>query len=76
MRPSRQTDDAASNSAALSLFELRRQLLRRAGALSARARGLRRKGDSMSAARIAVESDRLLLVAKTMGENARRKKKG
>lgn len=70
MAASHGTSDATTNSAALSLLELRRSMLRRAGELSARARGLRKKGASSSAARLAVESDRLLLVARTMEENA------
>ena len=70
----RDTADAPANSAALSLLELRRHLLRRAGELSARARGLRKKGATSSAARLAVESDRLLLVAKTMEQTANRGK--
>lgn len=74
MAARRETPDAPANSAALSLLELRRHLLRRAGELSARARGLRKKGASSSAARLAVESDRLLLVAKTMGDAAAPKK--
>ncbi len=57
-----------TNSAALSLLELRRHLLRRAGALTARARGLRQKGDAATAARLAQESERLLNVAHTMGQ--------
>ena len=69
-----ETSDTPANSAALSLLELRRHLLRRAGELSARARGLRKKGASHSAARLAVESDRLLLVAKTMGDAATSRK--
>lgn len=70
MAARRRTPDTPTNSAALSLLELRRHMLRRAGELSARARGLRKKGASSSAARLAVESDRLLLVARTMEDNA------
>ena len=64
-RPERPT-----NTAALSLLELRRHLLKRAGALSARARGLREKGHSATAARMAEESQRLRAVAHEMGNSA------
>lgn len=64
-RPERPT-----NSAALSLLELRRQLLQQAGALSARARGLRGRGDKAAAQRMAQESRRLRLVAHEMGDSA------
>ena len=55
-----------ANSAALSLLELRRHLLRRAGVLTARARDLRDKGAEVTAARVADESERLLSVARSM----------
>ncbi len=70
----RQVPDAPDNSAQLSLFELRQEMVRRAGTLSARARGLRDRGATRSAARVAAESDRLVLVAKTMAEKAQRRR--
>lgn len=75
MAARREIPDATNDSATLSLFELRRQLLRRSATLSARARGLRERGASTSAARVAVESDRLLLVARTMAENAKTRRR-
>ena len=71
----RRTQESPTNSAALSLFELRRDLLRRSGELSARARGLKHKGADHSAARMAVESDRLLMIAQTMADNVKREKR-
>lgn len=70
--PSRpRTPDNASNSAALSLLELRRHLLRKAGTLTARSRVVRRLGGQRKAARLAQESDLLLLMAKQMGDKIR-----
>lgn len=60
--------DNPSSSAALSLLELRRHLLRKAGTLTARARVVRRLGGQRKAARLAQESDLLLLMAKQMGD--------
>ena len=68
----RQTPEAPDSTGALSLFELRRQMVKRAGALSARARGLQKRGARSTAARVAAESDRLVLVAKTMAEKNKR----
>jgi hypothetical protein len=53
-------------SATLSLLDLRRHLLRRAGELIARARALRARGDSAGALRIEEQSQRLLQVARSM----------
>ena len=64
--------DQPSSSAALSLLELRRHLLRRAGKLEARARGLREKGAATIAAQISSESDRLRDLARRMKDSAHR----
>ena len=64
--------DQPTSSAGLSLLELRRHLLRRAGELQARANGLRVKGASRIAAQVSSESDRLRDVARRMKESARR----
>ncbi len=56
---------------ALSLVELRRHLLRRATALSVRARIHRARGDIVSATRMSNEANRLLRVAREMGRSAR-----
>jgi hypothetical protein len=61
-----------SPSAALSLVDLRRHLLRQASTLSVRARTLRQRGDSVQAQRLAEESARLLRVAREMGQRDRR----
>ena len=58
--------NSPTNSAALSLLELRRHLLPRAGALSAKARDLRDRGAGRSAAKVAEESERLRDVARTV----------
>ena len=58
--------DDPTGSAALSLLELRRHLLRKAGTLTARARAVRRRGGQRKAAKLALESDLLLLMAKQM----------
>jgi hypothetical protein len=64
--------DNPSSSAALSLLELRRHLLRRAGTLEARAQGLRDKGAERIAAQVSSESDRLRDVARRMKESSKR----
>jgi hypothetical protein len=56
-------------SGALSLVELRRHLLRRASALSVRARVCRSRGDVASAARMSEEAARLMRVARDMGRH-------
>ena len=58
--------DQPTNSAALSLVELQRQLLRRAGALHARAQQLRERGETAAAQRISGESTRLRVIAHTI----------
>ncbi|MGI8873328.1 MAG: hypothetical protein ACR2KP_03180 [Egibacteraceae bacterium] len=58
-----------SPSAALSLLELRRHLLRRASALSVRAQRCRHRGDGAGAARLASEASRLARIAKRMGDD-------
>lgn len=63
--------DRPSSSAALSLLELRRHLLRRAGTLEARARELQEKGAATIAAKMGSESDRLRDMARRMKESAR-----
>lgn len=68
MQPEPEKPTSPTSSAGLSLLELRRHLLRRAGELSARARGLREKGDTASALRAAQQSHRLRDVAHTMGQ--------
>jgi hypothetical protein len=71
MPPPPATPDHPSNSAALSMLELRRHLLRKAGALTVRARLVRQRGGDRKAARLAQESDLLLLMAKQMGDKIR-----
>lgn len=61
-----------SPSAALSLVDLRRHLLRRSSILGVRARNLRAHGDIVQAARLAEEAARLLRIAREMGQQARR----
>lgn len=61
--------DSPTTTAALSLLELRQHLLRRAGTLSARARGMKKRGSSVTAARLSGQSERLLSVARTMADN-------
>ena len=67
MRPSL---ERPTNTAALSLLELRRHLLKQAGMLAARARELREKGSNARAARMAEESARLRSVAHEMGNSS------
>jgi len=61
--------DRPDSSAALSLLELRRHLLRRAGKLQARANDLHIKGANTIAARLRDESDRLRSMAQTMADD-------
>ena len=58
--------DPTPTTAGLSIIELRRHLLRRAGALSVRAQRQRHRGDSVNAARMANEAARLARIAKDM----------
>ena len=60
-----------ADTAGLSLLEMRRHLLRRAGTLGAQAQDLRRHGAQRAAARVATESDRLLSLARRMGKKER-----
>ena len=70
--PSRpQIPDEVTSSAALSLRELQRHLLRKAGTLGARARVVRSRGAQRKAAKLSQESDLLLLMAKQMGDKIR-----
>lgn len=66
MDPFPDPPEAPTNTAALSLFELRRHLLRQAGVLSARARGLRGRGAGSLAKRADRESEHLVEVARSM----------
>ena len=59
--------DPTPTTSGLSVIELRRHLLRRAGALSVRAQRHRHRGDSINAARMANEAARLARIAKEMG---------
>jgi hypothetical protein len=59
-------------SAALSLVELRRHLIRRASALTVRARAHRLRGDRVAAARLEEQATRLREVAKDMRSQSRR----
>jgi hypothetical protein len=61
----------SSGSAALSLLDLRRHLLRRASALSVRAQRCRHRGDGAGAARLSSEASRLARIAKRMGDDSR-----
>lgn len=56
----------AGGSASLSLVELRRHLLRRAGALSVRSQRRRHRGDPATAQRLSAEARRLTRIAKDM----------
>lgn len=60
-----------SGSAALSLLDLRRHLLRRSSALSVRAKALRARGDVTGAARAAEDAKRLRRIAREMGRTER-----
>jgi hypothetical protein len=62
-----------SPSAALSLVDLRRHMLRRASILGSRARVLRARGDTAQANRLANESARIMRIAREMGEDANNK---
>lgn len=60
-----------SSSGALSLVDLRRQLLRRASELAVRAKACRARGEVHAAARMNAEAGRLLHVARDMGRRER-----
>jgi hypothetical protein len=64
--PDDSTGATLQGSAALSLLELRRHLIRRAGELSGRARVLRARGDAKGAAAAAEQAARLRMVARDM----------
>jgi hypothetical protein len=64
--PEDPTGATLQGSAALSLLELRRHLVRRAGELSGRARVLRARGDARGAAAAAEQAARLRTVARDM----------
>jgi hypothetical protein len=57
-----------SPSAALSLIDLRRHMIRRASILGTRARALRARGDTAQAHRLADESARIMRIAREMGD--------
>lgn len=57
-----------SGSSALSLFELRRHLIKRASTLAVRARTLRGRGDIVGAGKAAQEAARLRAVARQMAD--------
>lgn len=59
--------DPPLGTAALSLVELRRHLIRRAGTLHVRARALKVRGDIYSAARLEEQASRLREIARDMG---------
>lgn len=60
--------DEASASAALALADLRRHLIRRAVAVAAKARAVRRRGDVVGARRLQEQADRLRASARTVGK--------
>lgn len=59
----------AIGSASLSLIELRRHLIRRAGMLTQRARTLRARGDAVMARRLQAQAQRLLEMAREVDED-------
>jgi hypothetical protein len=62
-------ESQASNTtttAGLSLVELRRHLIRRAGSMRVRARSLRARGDRVGALRLEEQSAQLIRVAREM----------
>jgi hypothetical protein len=67
----RQGETPTGASAALSLVELRRHLVRRAGELAGKARSLRARGDFMAALRAQQHGQKLLEVARKMGQQRR-----
>lgn len=66
------SSNPVTGSAALSLVELRRHLIRRASALTVRARAHRMRGERVAAAKLEEQAARLRQVARDMRTQARR----